>query len=259
MCADPDDLPRYDGVRGVVPLVGGATVLGDAPRRRASPLLPAGPHRPVGSGRAAGAAGPAPRAPRCCAIGTSPGSRVSRHLRALLALLRPEPPRRISRRRVPASRGRPRPPPGPRAALRTDGELCAPRRRDHPRRPRRLAARRRLARSSPCRRVAELWITWWPGAKRVEGVHPRHPPDPVTRRLRMRDAERALLAAGGHSGLVRRDPARRGARGLRRPLGQRGWRAGPWSWRLDGWERRTRRCSTDSWPAWGGSRTGPPG
>lgn len=121
------------------------------------------------------------------------------HLRRLLALLRPEPPTKVSRRRRPSRTGEPDPARTLRAALRSHGEICSLRRRNRSRRPRKVVllidvsgsmepyadALLRFAhvfvrRTGPCTEVFTL------GTRLTR----------ITRELRMRDPEHALRAAG---------------------------------------------------------------
>ena len=141
LCADPDDLPRYE--RAFVDWFDADPRRPPtAPKRprtpRLSSLLPSG--KPDGADRGDDD-GPQVRA-------SASGAEVLRHhdlgelslterahLRALLALLRPDPPTRPSRRRAPARRGAADPRRTLRAALRTDGELCVLARGARARRP----------------------------------------------------------------------------------------------------------------------------
>ena len=144
LCADPDDLPRYE--RAFIDWFDAEARPGrprqPARKPRLSTLLPSGTG--AGDGQEEEEDGPQVRA-------SASGAEVLRHhdlgelslterahLRALLALLRPEPPTRPSRRRAPARRGAADPRRTLRAALHTDGELCVLARRDRSRRPRKV-------------------------------------------------------------------------------------------------------------------------
>ena len=121
------------------------------------------------------------------------------HLRRLLDLLRPELPRRTSRRLRPARRGRADPGRTLRAALRNHGELRELRRRDHSRRPRKVVLLVDVSGSmepyaDALLRFAHVVVRRAPGAVEVFTLGTRL--TRVTRELRMRDAERALAAAG---------------------------------------------------------------
>ena len=121
------------------------------------------------------------------------------HLRALLALLRPDPPRRRARRRGPASRGEPDPGRTLRAALRSGGEITGLARRARRERPRRVVFLVDVSGSmSPyadsllrfahvvTRRTPQAVETFTLGTRLTR----------VTRELRQRDPERALADAG---------------------------------------------------------------
>ncbi len=203
LCGDPDDLPRYE--RAFVDWFDGPPR--PRPRRtgrtppRASTLLPPG-----------GAGGTTERddGPRVRA--TASAAETLRHhdlaelslterahLRALLGLLRPEPPTRPSRRRSPAHRGAADPHRTLRAALRTDGELCVLARRDRSRRPRRVVLLVDVSGSmepyaDALLRFAHVVVRRAPAATEVFTLGTRL--TRVTRELRLRDPEHALAAAG---------------------------------------------------------------
>lgn len=121
------------------------------------------------------------------------------HLRALLGLLRAQPPMRTSRRRRPAGRGRPDPARTLRAALRNHGELRELRRRAPSRRPRRVVLLVDVSGSmapyaDTLMRFAHVLTRRMPTAVEVFTIGTRL--TRVTRELRHRDPERALSAAG---------------------------------------------------------------
>ena len=121
------------------------------------------------------------------------------HLRALLALLRPDPPTRPSRRRAPARRGAADPRRTLRAALRTDGELCVLARRDRSRRPRKVVLLIDVSGSmesyaDALLRFAHVVVRRAPASTEVFTLGTRL--TRVTRELRLRDPEHALAAAG---------------------------------------------------------------
>jgi uncharacterized protein with von Willebrand factor type A (vWA) domain len=205
LCADPDDLPRYDQAfaEWFAPSGGARTRLRDErppPPPKLAALTP-----PDAAGESADEGGPQLHA-------RASGTEVLRnrdiaeltpvereHLRRLLALLRPELPRRTSRRLRPARRGRPDPGRTLRAALRNHGELRELRRRDHSRRPRKVVLLLDVSGSmepyaDALLRFAHVVVRRAPGAVEVFTLGTRL--TRVTRELRMRDAERALAAAG---------------------------------------------------------------
>ncbi|MHC1558794.1 vWA domain-containing protein [Actinomycetospora sp. C-140] len=121
------------------------------------------------------------------------------HLKQLLALLRPAPPRRRARRRRPARRGEPDPRRTLRAALANGGEIGDLRRRARRERPRRVVLLIDVSGSmSPyadtllrfahvvTRRTPQAVETFTLGTRLTR----------VTRELRQRDPERALVDAG---------------------------------------------------------------
>jgi uncharacterized protein with von Willebrand factor type A (vWA) domain len=124
------------------------------------------------------------------------------HLRALLSLLRADPPMRTSRRRRPAKRGTPDPGRTLRAALRNQGEIRELRRRAPRRRPRRVVLLIDVSGSmapyaDTLMRFAHVVVRRMPAAgsgAEVFTIGTRL--TRITRELRHRDAERALSAAG---------------------------------------------------------------
>jgi uncharacterized protein with von Willebrand factor type A (vWA) domain len=204
LCADPDDLPRYE--RAFVDWFENPPDPARANRPRMPPrsstLLPTGP--PGGTG-VAGDGGPQVRA-------TASEAEVLRHhdlgelsvaerahLRSLLALLRPEPPTRPSRRRSPSHRGAADPRRTLRAALRTDGELCVLARRARSRRPRKVVLLVDVSGSmepyaDALLRFAHVVVRRAPASTEVFTLGTRL--TRITRELRLRDPEHALAAAG---------------------------------------------------------------
>lgn len=204
LCADPDDLPRYE--RAFVDWFDGDPRARRAPnaarpRPQLSTLL-AGEASGDSDGRDSG---PEVRA-------SASGNEVLRHhdlgelslaerahLRALLGLLRPTPPTRPSRRRAPARRGAADPRRTLRAALRTDGELCVLARRDRSRRPRKVVLLIDVSGSmepyaDALLRFAHVVVRQAPASTEVFTLGTRL--TRVTRELRLRDPEHALAAAG---------------------------------------------------------------
>lgn len=207
LCGDPDDVARYDAAFA-------AWFSGDALHRpnrvterrppRLATLTPAAEAQPESD--ADGAA--EQQAQQVAASGTevlrhrdlgelSPAERE--HLRSLLALLRPAPPSRASRRRRAARRGEPDPRRTLRAALEAGGELTGLRRRSRSRRPRRVVMLIDVSGSmSPYAdallRFAHVVLRRAPGATEVFTLGTRL--TRVTRELRQRDPELALAAAG---------------------------------------------------------------
>ncbi|WP_214403330.1 vWA domain-containing protein [Pseudonocardia lacus] len=121
------------------------------------------------------------------------------HLRRLLALLRPQLPDRPSRRRRPNRSGFADPGRTLRAALRNHGELRELRRRDRSARPRRIVLLVDVSGSmepyaDSLLRFAHVVVRRAPGSVEAFTLGTRL--TRITRELRMRDAERALAAAG---------------------------------------------------------------
>ncbi len=207
LCADPDDLPRYE--RAFVDWFDGGP--GPARPRRAGRTPPRVPTLlPAGAAGATEAPGAGDDDLRVHA--TASAAEVLRHhdlgelsvaerahLRALLALLRPEPPTRPSRRRTAARRGAADPRRTLRAALRTDGELCVLARRDRSRRPRRVVLLVDVSGSmepyaDALLRFAHVVLRRAPASTEVFTLGTRL--TRITRELRLRDPEHALAAAG---------------------------------------------------------------
>ena len=202
LCGDPGDLPRYerafvDWFDGGPP--GRPRITAPAPPRLSS-LLPT-----ATGAESAEESGPQVRA-------TASGAEVLRHhdlgeltvaqrahLRALLALLRPVPPTRPSRRRAPARRGVADPRRTLRAALRTDGELCRLAHRSRSRRPRKVVLLVDVSGSmepyaDALLRFAHVVVRRAPASTEVFTLGTRL--TRITRELRLRDPEHALGAAG---------------------------------------------------------------
>ncbi len=204
LCSDPDDLPRYDRAfeDWFTPREGErARVVDERPPpppklAALTPLDPAdgaddGP-QPELHAHASGA-----EVLRDRDLGElTPAERE--HLRRLLALLRPHPPTRRSRRLRPSRHGVPDPGRTLRAALRNQGELRELRRRDRSRRPRKVVLLVDVSGSmepyaDALLRFAHVVVRRSPAAVEAFTLGTRL--TRVTRELRMRDAERALAAA----------------------------------------------------------------
>lgn len=207
LCSDPDDLPRYDRAFEdwfTPPRVGGRTTVTDERKPPPSTLA---------------ALTPSPREDGDEGSGDPPtvharasGNEVLRnrdlaeltpaereHLRRLLALLRPQLPTRRSRRLRPSRHGAPDPGRTLRAALRNQGELRSLRRRDRSRRPRKVVLLVDVSGSmepyaDALLRFAHVVVRRSPNAVEVFTLGTRL--TRITRELRMRDADRALQAAG---------------------------------------------------------------
>jgi uncharacterized protein with von Willebrand factor type A (vWA) domain len=206
LCSDPDDLPRYDRAfeDWFTPQQGGRTRITDE-RPPPAPKLAALAPSEQGEREDDGEAGPQIHAR---ASGTevlrhrdlaelTPAERE--HLRRLLALLRPEPPTRTSRRLRPNRHGATDPGRTLRAALRNQGELRELRRRDHSRRPRRIVLLVDVSGSmepyaDALLRFAHVVVRRAPGSVEAFTLGTRL--TRVTRELQLRDPERALAAAG---------------------------------------------------------------
>lgn len=213
LCSDPDDLPRYDRAFDdwfTPPKGGGRTTVVDErkpPPPRLAALTP--------SERDTTDDGDDERdTPQVHAQAS--GSEVLRnrdvaeltpaereHLRRLLALLRPELPTRASRRLRPSRHGPTDAHRTLRAALRNQGELRDLLRRDHSRRPRRLVLLVDVSGSmepyaDALLRFAHVVVRRGAGrgGGAVEAFTLGTRLTRITRELRMRDADRALAAAG---------------------------------------------------------------
>lgn len=207
LCSDPDDLPRYDQAfeEWFTPRQGGRTRVVDErkpPPPRLAALTP-----PTREGDGEDDDGPPPMV-HAHASGTevlrnrdlaelSPAERE--HLRRLLALLQPRLPQRASRRLRPARHGGPDPGRTLRSALRNQGELRDVLRRDSSPRNRRLVLLVDVSGSmepyaDALLRFAHVVVRRAPGSVEAFTLGTRL--TRVTRELRMRDADRALAAAG---------------------------------------------------------------
>ena len=206
LCSDPDDLPRYDQAfaEWFTPPRGGRTRTRDE-RPPPPPKLAAltadddaGDAADDGDGPRLQARASGTEVLRHRDVGElSPAERE--HLRRLLALLRPELPQRRSRRLRPSRHGRTDPGRTLRAALRNEGELSDLRRRDHTRRTRKVVLLIDVSGSmepyaDTLLRFAHVLARRAPSAVEVFTLGTRL--TRITRELRMRDAERALAAAG---------------------------------------------------------------
>lgn len=207
LCADPDDLPRYDQAfeQWFTPRRGGATRVTDErrPPPRLASLAPAAPDQGGGDAEddeantiRARASGAEVLRHRDLAE-LSPAERE--HLRALLALLRPDLPTRSSRRRRPARHGPPDARRTLRAALRGGGEVRTLLRRDRSRRSRKTVLLVDVSGSmtpyaDALLRFAHVVTRRSPAAVETFTLGTRL--TRVTRELRMRDADHALHAAG---------------------------------------------------------------
>jgi hypothetical protein len=206
LCADPDDIGRYDLAFDAwfsTRLRPATTTVRDERRRPGTAALT----RRDGGDSGDGEEPPAP-ALRVAASATevlrhrdlgelTDAERA--HLRVLLALLRPRPPLRTSRRRRPADRGSPDPGRTLRAALRNHGELRELRHRAPGRRARRVVLLIDVSGSmapyaDTLMRFAHVLARRMPTAVEAFTVGTRL--TRVTRELRHRDPEHALAAAG---------------------------------------------------------------
>jgi uncharacterized protein with von Willebrand factor type A (vWA) domain len=207
LCGDPDDIRTYDAAF-------------DAwfdPARGHSAPPPSGPAPkpptltsllPTREGRGEGTEEARDELVRATATGTevlrhrdlgelTPLERE--HLRRLLALLRPEPPTRPSRRLAPARRGAPDPGRTLRAALRNHGEIGDLRRRAPGRRPRKVVLLLDVSGSmepyaDALLRFAHVVVRRSPRSTEAFTLGTRL--TRVTHELRQRDPERALRDAG---------------------------------------------------------------
>ena len=206
LCSDPDDLPRYDRAfeDWFTPQAGGRTRISDERRPPPPRLAALTPNTDPGENDDdrqqpqvhARASGTEVLRNRDLAELT-PGERE--HLRRLLTLLRPELPTRASRRLQPSRHGPPDPGRTLRAALRNQGELRDLRRRDHSRRPRKIVLLVDVSGSmelyaDALLRFAHVVVRRSPATVEVFTLGTRL--TRITRELRMRDADRALAAAG---------------------------------------------------------------
>ncbi|WP_312858153.1 vWA domain-containing protein [Pseudonocardia pini] len=208
LCSDPDDIRRYDAAfeAWFDPAQGpSAARPGDQPPAppKLTSLLPAREPR-----EAAGDEESDEEIVRATATGTeilrhrdlgelTPLERE--HLRRLLALLRPEPPTRPSRRRGPSRHGAADPGRTLRAALRNQGEVGVLLRRAPTRRPRKVVLLLDVSGSmepyaDALLRFAHVVVRRSPRTTEAFTLGTRL--TRVTRELRQRDPERALKDAG---------------------------------------------------------------
>lgn len=204
LCADPDDVAAYDLAFDAwfapTRRTGGATVRDE--RRRSQLAALTGEPEPDAADdgsdattlRVAASATEVLRNRDVAEL--SPAERAQ--LRALLALLRAEPPTRVSRRRRPAERGYPDPGRTLRAALRNHGELRELRRRAPGRRTRRVVLLIDVSGSmapyaDTLMRFAHVVARRVPTTE-VFTIGTRL--TRISRELRHRDPEHALAAAG---------------------------------------------------------------
>jgi uncharacterized protein with von Willebrand factor type A (vWA) domain len=206
LCADPDDLPRYDQAfaEWFTPPGGGGTRIVDERRPPPPRLAALDPSDDAGEGdddsgqpqihaRASGS-----EVLRNRDLGElSPAERE--HLRRLLALLRPQLPLRPSRRLRPHRSGSTDPGRTLRAALRNQGELRELRHRDRAPRPRRIVLLVDVSGSmepyaDALLRFAHVVVRRSPNTVEAFTLGTRL--TRITRELRMRDPDRALAAAG---------------------------------------------------------------
>ena len=206
LCADPDDLHRYDQAfeEWFAERRGGHTKITDErkppPPKLASLDPSAGQDGEDGGDDATTIRARASGAETLRHHDLADLTAAEReHLRKLLALLRPDPPTRPSRRRRAARHGGPDPGRTLRAALRNGGEVRALLRRDHSRRPRKIVLLVDVSGSmepyaDALLRFAHVVSRRSPASVETFTLGTRL--TRVTRELRMRDADHALHAAG---------------------------------------------------------------
>jgi uncharacterized protein with von Willebrand factor type A (vWA) domain len=205
LCSDPDDLPRYDQAfaRWFEPAPGGRTQVRDE-RPPPPPKLAALTPEDAGTGEEEDSESSQIHA-------RASGTEILRnrdlgeltpvereHLRRLMALLRPEPPSRASRRLRPSAHGSTDPGRTLRAALRNQGELRELHRRNRSRRARKVVLLLDVSGSmepyaDALLRFAHVVVRRSPASVEAFTLGTRL--TRVTRELRMRDPERALAAA----------------------------------------------------------------
>ena len=267
LCSDPDDLPRYDQAfeEWFTPRQGGRTRVVDErkpPPPRLAALTPSNQDQsgdgedddsPQVHARASGAEVLRNRD----LAELTPAERE--HLRRLLALLRPEPPTRPSRRRSPSRHGEADPGRTLRDELRGEGEVRQIFRRAHSRRPRKIVllvdvrgsmqpyADALLRFAHAAARDAPVTEVFTLGTRLTR----------VTRELRHRDPDAALAAAGAV-------PDWAGAPGSASCCGPSSTAGGSAAWPggavvvvcSDGWERGDRTCSARQMSGCAGWPTG---
>jgi len=207
LCGDPDDIRTYDAAFDAWfdPARGPSAPPPSGPAPKPPTLTSLLPSR---EGRGEGTEEARDELVRATATGTevlrhrdlgelTPLERE--HLRRLLALLRPEPPTRPSRRLAPARRGAPDPGRTLRAALRNHGEIGDLRRRAPGRRPRKVVLLLDVSGSmepyaDALLRFAHVVVRRSPRSTEAFTLGTRL--TRVTPELRQRDPERALRDAG---------------------------------------------------------------
>jgi uncharacterized protein len=207
LCADPDDLHRYDQAfeEWFAERRSGGTKVTDERKPPPPKLASLEPSAP-------GKDGEDDEDDITTIRARASGSEVLRHhdladlsdaerehLRRLLALLRPDPPTRPSRRLRPSRHGAADPGRTLRAALRNGGEVRALLRRDHSRRPRKIVLLVDVSGSmepyaDALLRFAHVVTRRSPASVETFTLGTRL--TRVTRELRMRDADHALHSAG---------------------------------------------------------------
>jgi uncharacterized protein with von Willebrand factor type A (vWA) domain len=210
LCADPDDIGRYDAAfeAWFEPSRGGRPVPVQDQRRPPPSQIAALSQDGEPEDQDRDPDGPEIARLRVAASATEVlrhrdlaelSAAEREHLRALLALLRAEPPLRRSRRLRPASRGQPDPGRTLRAALRNHGEIRTLHRRAPRGRPRRVVLLIDVSGSmapyaDTLMRFAHVVVRRMPTTVEAFTIGTRL--TRITRELRHRDAERALAAAG---------------------------------------------------------------
>ena len=206
LCADPDDLPRYDQAfeQWFTPPRGGTRMVDERrpPPPKLASLTPATQEGAQEAGdddattiRARASGAEVLRHRDLAEL--SPAERE--HLRKLLALLRPDPPMRPSRRLRRSRHGAPDPGRTLRAAVASGGEVRALLRRDRSRRARKIVLLVDVSGSmepyaDALLRFAHVVTRRSPAAVETFTLGTRL--TRVTRELRQRDADHALHAAG---------------------------------------------------------------
>ena len=207
LCADPDDLPRYDQAfeQWFTPPRGGTRLVDERrpPPPKLASLTPASEEGTQETGEDDDATTIRARASGAEVLRhrdlaeLSPAERE--HLRKLLALLRPDPPMRPSRRLRPSRHGAPDPSRTLRAAVASGGEVRTLLRRDRSRRARKIVLLVDVSGSmepyaDALLRFAHVVTRRSPTAVETFTLGTRL--TRVTRELRQRDADHALHAAG---------------------------------------------------------------
>jgi uncharacterized protein with von Willebrand factor type A (vWA) domain len=207
LCADPDDLQRYDQAfeQWFTPPRGGTRLVDERrpPPPKLASLTPSSPDQGTQETEDDDATTIRARASGAEVLRhrdlaeLSPAERE--HLRKLLALLRPDPPMRPSRRLRPSRHGAPDPGRTLRAAVASGGEVRTLLRRDRSRRPRKIVMLVDVSGSmepyaDALLRFAHVVTRRSPAAVETFTLGTRL--TRVTRELRLRDADHALHAAG---------------------------------------------------------------